>query len=64
MFWHVAEVLCEYFILSHRILDRHILKDQDLIKLIFKKLKSKNFNVFLHVVNVFLHEPMMTKTSI
>ena len=50
------------FILSHRILKRRILKAQDLINLIFKN-RIKNFNAFLHVVNVIFLEPMMTKTS-
>lgn len=39
---------------------QNILKAQDLIKLMFKN-RIKNFNVFLHVVNVVFLEPMMTK---
>lgn len=37
-------------------------RDQDIIKLVFKKESYFFFNVFLRIVDVFLLEPTMTKT--
>lgn len=52
------------FLFCHRILERCILKGRDLVRLIFLKAKSTFFKMFLHTVNVFLLEPMMTKPSL
>ena len=57
--WQAAEVLYENF----HFVTQNILKAQDLIKLMFKN-RIRNFNVFLHVVNVVFLEPMMTKNSV